>query len=377
MKAIAVAVTSVSLVFLPGLLIGAEIRIDWPSELKVSCEAEEPGRTNLVVSISGLEEDKAYDVKLEGFYRGPRYISSRRLRDPSVLYKDVPPGKYQILVKDKSRERILVAERFINIEAPKPQLIAPASVLPDTPIRVSLSNAVGTEVRGWLYLTLVPAYYPLNLIGQRRGNISACDSVDHEFKGLSAGEYELRLFQSLASDDPLLARQSIVVRGESDSKAFPSNFRGSDEQAEMLPQVESANNPLSLPKNSGPHCGSGSIQKFLIPEYACYGWAGVLPYAACAAGSWIGYKPVYFGAACKAHDECYSLAGNKKSVCDKAFLSLLVAICNETLSGSFSEIGATNCNNTASEYYHQVNTRGCRAFMAAQLVAGIEDPKCD
>ena len=55
----------------------------------MSCEAEEPGRTNLVVSISGLEEDKAYDVKLEGFYRGPRYISSRRLRDPSVLYKDV------------------------------------------------------------------------------------------------------------------------------------------------------------------------------------------------------------------------------------------------------------------------------------------------
>ena len=128
---------------------------------------------------------------------------------------------------------------------------------------------------------------------------------------------------------------------------------------------------------SGPYCGSGRLQELLVPEYACFGYGGVLPYAACAAGTLVGYKAVHFGAACKAHDQCYSDSRAKKSFCDSNFLALLEATCDITLTGNARSVGRKNCHNTASEYFHQVNTRGCEAFKAAQIAAGNSAPRCD
>ena len=80
------------LALLSGMLIAAEIRIDWPLELQASCGADKPGLTDLVVSISGLEDNQAYQVDMQPYFAGKRYISPSRTREPSILYTDVYPG---------------------------------------------------------------------------------------------------------------------------------------------------------------------------------------------------------------------------------------------------------------------------------------------
>lgn len=201
----------VLLALLSGMLIAAEIRIDWPLELQASCGADKPGLTDLVVSISGLEDNQAYQVDMQPYFAGKRYISPSRTREPSILYTDVYPGEYQIVVSEKGRERALISSKTIHIQAPVPELVTLSEVEADKPIRVALYNAMGPKIRGSLYLTIVPTYYPLNSVGEKRGAISACEQVEHEFKGLAAGNYELRLFQSIPDDDPLVAKHPIVV----------------------------------------------------------------------------------------------------------------------------------------------------------------------
>ena len=83
-------------------------------------------------------------------------------------------------------------------------------------------------------------------------------------------------------------------------------------------------------------CGATWKQRLAIPEYVCFDLiGGTLPYAICAAGAVVGYKPVYFGEACVEHDSCYSTAGVHKSKCDSDFRDLLLITCDLTLSGDF------------------------------------------
>jgi len=126
------------------------------------------------------------------------------------------------------------------------------------------------------------------------------------------------------------------------------------------------------------YCGSTSLQVAAIPEYVCFSLeGGTLPYTACAVGSMVGYKPVYFGLACREHDGCYSRKGTKKSQCDKSFLTLLKSTCDETLTGKLRKLSRKNCYNVVSEYYHQVDARGCIAFKNAQKHAGNSNPICN
>ena len=125
-------------------------------------------------------------------------------------------------------------------------------------------------------------------------------------------------------------------------------------------------------------CGSTLMQRIAVPEYACFSLAGgVLPYAVCAAGAVAGYKPVYFGAACGAHDSCYGRRGARKSTCDADFHKLLRTTCDHTLDGQFRGRSRTSCHNLVSEYYHQVRTRGCDPYRNAQAASGNRAASCD
>lgn len=132
--------------------------------------------------------------------------------------------------------------------------------------------------------------------------------------------------------------------------------------------------------NAQDKCGPNSRQvwEFFIPEYVCFGLAGgTLPSAAiCGPGVLAGYKPVYFGAACRRHDTCYAARGARKATCDRNFRELLTATCDQTLDGRFRTLGRKACHNAASEYYHQVSAKGCEPFKAAQLRAGNRSPTC-
>ncbi len=138
----------------------------------------------------------------------------------------------------------------------------------------------------------------------------------------------------------------------------------------------SAHLPLSAAGLGG--CGSTWKQRLAIPEYACFSLAGgVLPYAACAAGAVAGYKPVYFGAACQQHDNCYSSNGKDKSACDRDFRALLEETCDYTLDGKFRNRARKTCRNAAAEFYYQVKERGCGPFKKAQKNIGNEAASCD
>jgi hypothetical protein len=107
-------------------------------------------------------------------------------------------------------------------------------------------------------------------------------------------------------------------------------------------------------------------------------YGGTLPWVSvCSVSLLTGYKPVYFGEACRAHDGCYGSAGAKKSQCDQSFLSVLNETCDATLTGKAWTYGRQNCHNTASEFHHQVSTKGCGAFMEGQTNAGVVTPTCE
>lgn len=126
-------------------------------------------------------------------------------------------------------------------------------------------------------------------------------------------------------------------------------------------------------------CGSTKWQRLAVPEYVCFSmYGGTLPWVnVCSIALFTGYKPVYFGEACRAHDDRYGSAGAKKSRCDQSFLSLLKETCDASLIGEVWTYGRKNCGNAASEYYYQVSTKGCSAFMDGQTSAGVVKPMCD
>ena len=131
--------------------------------------------------------------------------------------------------------------------------------------------------------------------------------------------------------------------------------------------------------NAQGKCGPNAkpVWEFVIPEYVCFGLAGgTLPSVACGLVVPVGYKPVYFGAACRQHDTCYAARGARKATCDRNFRELLTATCDQTLDGRFRTLGRKACHNAASEYYHQVSAKGCEPFKAAQLRAGNRSPTC-
>lgn len=169
------------------------------------------GRTDIVISVTGLEAREAYRVDLDGYNGGPRYVYPIRTHDPSFLYKNAWPGRYVVRVSNK-RDRKVVAERALEIRAPEPNIVAPQSVAVGAAFRVAIANAVGPKQNSRLYLTVVPEHYPLANRGQTKNNIKpACDVLEHEFRGLPAGKYEMRLFQSSAREDPLLAKKTLLV----------------------------------------------------------------------------------------------------------------------------------------------------------------------
>jgi hypothetical protein len=125
-------------------------------------------------------------------------------------------------------------------------------------------------------------------------------------------------------------------------------------------------------------CGATWKQRLAIPEYACFNKiGGTLPFAVCAAGAAVGYKPVYFGEACQQHDACYSSIGERKSKCDKNFRDLLILTCDITLEGEFRGRSRRNCHNLSKEFYFQVRERGCKAYKAAQAAGGVSNADCN
>jgi hypothetical protein len=138
--------------------------------------------------------------------------------------------------------------------------------------------------------------------------------------------------------------------------------------------------------NAKNYCGPNSSLKnwknfatlVAVPDYACYNKSGgIAPYATfCAVPILLGYKPVYFGVACKTHDSCYSKKGAKKSDCDNQFGDLLKETCNTTLTGVFANKAKSSCNKTATTYSVAVIAAGCSAYKSAQIKAGNKKPTC-
>ena len=137
----------------------------------------------------------------------------------------------------------------------------------------------------------------------------------------------------------------------------------------------SSSNPLDAAKAT---CGSGFIQRFFIPDYVCFNSNGQMDSNAvnCAAKKLRGYEAVYFGEACRAHDQCYGQAGSVRSTCDSAFRTLLGATCDETLSDPAWSAARSTCWQQANTWYRTLQARGCEAFKAAQTAVGNAGATC-
>ena len=203
--------------------------------------------------------------------------------------------------------------------------------------------------------------------------------VGHLWQPVFNLEIKLEEEQSLDNEVVHIKENVDVLKIGQHVFAQQVSHQGGDPTALRIrynPQFE-VNNNSNVIAEGGPYCGSGIGQELLVPEYACYGFGGAVPYAACAVGTLVGYKAVYFGEACKQHDTCYSQNGSTKSTCDDNFHSLLKATCDETLTGALRNVGRKNCHKTASGYYTMVDIFGCNAFKSAQARAGNSNPICN
>lgn len=196
---------------------GGMINIDWPTELKVSCDSQDPAFTDIVISVNGLEQNANYQLLLKGYNGGSRYIYSNRTSDPKIMFKKAYAGKYEAEVwfrwsrENKPKDKKLIASRAFTITRPEPKLTAPVNVPENTPFKVTLSNVIPPLKRGNMYLTVVPKYFPLNDYRERNGHVKNCEPLEHTFKGLSNGQYEIRLIQTRSGGGILLASQEITV----------------------------------------------------------------------------------------------------------------------------------------------------------------------
>jgi len=113
------------------------------------------------------------------------------------------------------------------------------------------------------------------------------------------------------------------------------------------------------------YCGSGFLQKILVPEFNCFSKTGISPYAICAVN--IFTKPVNYTAACATHDSCYERSGSTRSECDLEFKTIMEMTCDETLPKPEDwTLAVSNCKNIARLYYEIVRYKGGKAFVNAQ-----------
>jgi hypothetical protein len=181
-----------------------------------------------------------------------------------------------------------------------------------------------------------------------------------------------------------VADLNAIIVGMEDQRAKVINLMARMLQPNLtaadVATASSGNGSSSSPLNAvWATCGSGFVQRFLIPDYVCFNADGEMDSNAvnCAAKKLRGYEAVYFGEACRTHDQCYGRPGSVRSACDSAFRTLLGATCDETLSGPAWSVARRTCWQQANTWYRTVQTRGCEAFKAAQTAVGNVGAICE
>jgi len=228
-------------------------------------------------------------------------------------------------------------------------------------------------------------------------NLSAADVV--ALSGQTSGSSRYRILYSLKAANRIASGLTVndlnaIIVGMEDQRTRVISLMARD----LVPNLSAADvvasggtagtapAPGAAPPPAPPTspgilggCGSSKWQRFAVPEYVCFSmYGGTLPWVnVCSIAMFTGYKPVYLGEACRAHDDCYGSAGAKKSQCDQNFLSLLQETCDATLAGDAWTYGRKNCRNAASEFHYQVSTKGCSAFIEGQTGAGMGNPTCE
>jgi hypothetical protein len=128
-------------------------------------------------------------------------------------------------------------------------------------------------------------------------------------------------------------------------------------------------------------CGSQGTVNFVLCDYAYFSQDGTtkwfVPFVCPPQGSrWA--EPVYFGAACRAHDACYSRPGTRKSQCDAELRTFIEETCDQTLAGDSWLKGRQACRRNARTAQSLVSGRlGCFSYRRAQRRSGIDDAVCD
>lgn len=190
------------------------INIDSPKELKVSCDSKKPAYTDIVISVNGLEQNKAYELLLKGYGLGYRYIYPNRTNEPKI-FTNAYAGHYVAEVwfqKSNIKNRKLIASKEFIITRPQLELLAPAKITENTPIKITLSNVISPFRRN-LSLTVVPVNYHLKKFAELRRVIN-CKPAEHTFRGLPSGQYEARLINIGLRETSLIAKQPITVTGK-------------------------------------------------------------------------------------------------------------------------------------------------------------------
>jgi hypothetical protein len=195
-----------------------DIKITYPNDFLLTCKLEKPAHSNVVFSLSGLQEGVTYNVKLEGYNGGSRYHSALRTRTPSFIYKDVYVGEYTINVFEKGKKSSLdklVVNKPFTFEYPNPRIIAPAIVKTKQRISIQISDVIAPLKRGAYYATLSPTYYPIGShdSGYKK-RLEFCEMQLLEFNGLPEGEYELRVMQTKSGDDTLIYKRVLTVSAD-------------------------------------------------------------------------------------------------------------------------------------------------------------------
>lgn len=190
------------------------INIDFPTELKVNCGSKKPGFTDIIISVNGLEQNKAYDLLLKGYGLGYRYIYPNRTNEPKI-YKNAYAGHYIAevwLERGSIKNQKLIASKAFTITRPQPELTAPVNVAENAPIKITLSNVI-SPFRNHLFLTVVPVNYHLKRHAELR-RVANCKPAEHAFRGLPSGQYEARLINTGLRETTLVAKKPITVTGK-------------------------------------------------------------------------------------------------------------------------------------------------------------------
>lgn len=77
-------------------------------------------------------------------------------------------------------------------------------------------------------------------------------------------------------------------------------------------------------------------------------------------------QDIDFTECCNEHDICYDTCGNRKAMCDTAFLACMMRHCEGTSSNRQAQ---TSCKGTANMFYAGVQMMGCSFYLDAQQQA--------